>query len=324
MVVRFSVSPARFASIRAVFTPPIRLMTRTSGLSKNTSAISPAAPGAWVTTLMTPLGNPASSATCASIRPAEIGEYSDGFTTTVLPAASGEITARQERMLAPFQGVKLATTPSGRRTPIEWDPGTLVSRTSPLGRYIHPAACSRVAATRSCWNLAYGIVQPVSCVRARATSSPRRRTISTALKNSLARSAGVVCDQAGKALAAASTANLASSRRQSATRAYSERSYVWYTSKSRLPSVDRHSPPAKYLYSLTPLTLATPLVSDIVFSFVGLIWHLHFERSAIASRRGRVAPQTRCDAREEPERRLAQDSASVRVAQHFSSSQLCA
>ena len=40
-----------------------------------------------------------------------------------LVAATGEITARHERTFAPFQGVKLATTPSGRRMPIEWTPG---------------------------------------------------------------------------------------------------------------------------------------------------------------------------------------------------------
>src|SRR5437868_2509873 len=47
--------------------------------------------------------------------PAEIGANSDGFTTTVFPAATGDMTARQDRTLAPFHGVKLATTPSGRR-----------------------------------------------------------------------------------------------------------------------------------------------------------------------------------------------------------------
>jgi hypothetical protein len=39
-------------------------------------------------------------------------------------------------------------------TPIEWDPGALVARTSPLGRYTQPATCWSVAATRSCWNVA--------------------------------------------------------------------------------------------------------------------------------------------------------------------------
>jgi hypothetical protein len=69
---------------------------------------------------MTPGGKPASSAISARRMPALTGANSEGLTTTVLPAAIGEITARQERMLAPFHGVKLTTTPSGRRTPIEW------------------------------------------------------------------------------------------------------------------------------------------------------------------------------------------------------------
>src|ERR1700755_2507900 len=131
MVLVCAVAPAPLAGILAVSPPPIRLIVRTSSRSKKTSAISPAAPGAWVTTLITPFGKPASSATCARIRPAEIGASSDGFTTTVLPAATGEITARQESTLAPFQGVKLATTPRGRRTPIGREPGTLEARIYP-------------------------------------------------------------------------------------------------------------------------------------------------------------------------------------------------
>jgi hypothetical protein len=66
--------------------------------------------------------------------PAETGANSDGFTTTVFPAATGDMTARQDRMLAPFHGVKLAQTPNGRRKPIEWVLDWLVSKTSPLGR----------------------------------------------------------------------------------------------------------------------------------------------------------------------------------------------
>src|SRR6201999_3778153 len=113
-----------------------------------------------VTTLITPAGNPASSATSASIIPAETGANSDGLTTTVFPAATGDMTARHESTLAPFHGVKLATTPNGRRTPIECEPGALVSRTSPLGRYTQPATCCSVAATKSCWNVANEMVEP--------------------------------------------------------------------------------------------------------------------------------------------------------------------
>src|SRR6202012_3438164 len=133
-----------------------------------------------------------------------MGANSDGFTTTVFPAATGESTARQERMLAPFKGVKLQITPRGRRTPIEWAPGIFEARTSPFGRYIQPAACSMVAATRSCWNVEKEIVLPVSIARMLAISARRRFTISAALKNNRARSAGVDCDHAGNALAAAS------------------------------------------------------------------------------------------------------------------------
>ena len=65
------------------------------------------------------------------------------------------------------------------------------------------------------------MVLPVSRARMPAISVRRRFTISAALKNSFARSAGVVAAQAGKAAAAASTAYWASSRPQSATLAYS-------------------------------------------------------------------------------------------------------
>src|SRR5258708_24560287 len=124
--------------------------------------------------------------------PAETGENSDGFTTTVFRAATGDITARQDRTWAPFHGVKLATTPSGRRTPIEWEPGALVSRTSPLGRYTQPATCSNVAATRSCWNVAKEIVDPVSRASTSAISLRRRLTISEAFRNKRAFAAGGV------------------------------------------------------------------------------------------------------------------------------------
>src|SRR5438445_5916548 len=155
---------------------------------------------------MTPGGNPASSATSATITPAEIGANSDGLTTTVFPAATGDMTARHERTLAPFHGVKLATTPSGRRTPIEWDPGALVSRTSPLGRYTQPATCWSVAATKSCWNVANEMVDPVSRASTSAISLRRRLTISEAFRNRPAFSAGVGSAHPADTVAAASTA----------------------------------------------------------------------------------------------------------------------
>jgi hypothetical protein len=70
-------------------------MHRTSGRSKNSSAIGTAWPGAWVMTLMVPSGNPASAMMSATSSPADIGASSDGLRTTVLPNASGFTTVRQ-------------------------------------------------------------------------------------------------------------------------------------------------------------------------------------------------------------------------------------
>jgi hypothetical protein len=46
--------------------------------------------------------------------PADIGDSSDAFNTTVLPKASGLTTVRQASTWAPFHGEIPATTPSGR------------------------------------------------------------------------------------------------------------------------------------------------------------------------------------------------------------------
>ena len=117
-------------------------------------------------------------------------------------------------MLAPFHGVKLATTPSGRRIPNEWVLGRFEASTSPLGRNTQLAACSRVAATRSCWKVENGMVLPVSRARISAISSRRRRTISAALRKNRAFSTGGVSAQAGNAALAAPIATLASSAPQ--------------------------------------------------------------------------------------------------------------
>ena len=113
---------------------PVKLMHRTSGRSKNSSAIGTASPGACVTTLITPAGNPASSMISGMSRPADTGDSSDGFSTTVLPNASGLTTVRQASTWAPFQGEIPATTPSGRRSAIANVPGTSDRITSPTGR----------------------------------------------------------------------------------------------------------------------------------------------------------------------------------------------
>src|ERR1700691_139204 len=126
--------------MRPVAEEPVKLMQRTSGRSKNSSAIGTAAPGACVTTLITPGGNPASSMISPISSPADTGASSDGFSTTVLPNASGLTTVRQASTCARFQGEIPATTPSGRRSAIANVPGESDLITSPTGRYPQLAA----------------------------------------------------------------------------------------------------------------------------------------------------------------------------------------
>ena len=104
------------------------------------SATCAASPGAWVTTLITPGGKPASSRISAWSRPADMGASSDGLITTVLPKARGRMIVRQARLKAPFQGVKPATTPRGLRVTMAKRPGTSLRITSPWGRYPQLAA----------------------------------------------------------------------------------------------------------------------------------------------------------------------------------------
>ncbi len=173
----------------------------------------------------------------------------------MLPATNGFSTARHARMFAPFHGVKLATTPRGLRTPTEWVPAKFDASTSPLGRYTQFAACSSAEATKSCWNAENGIVLPVSRARIPATSGARRRTISAALKNSRAFSAGGVSAHGPKASCAAEIASRASSAPQSGTRAYRLPVYGSKSSNNLPPETSRHWPPAYHWYSLMSATV---------------------------------------------------------------------
>src|ERR1039458_1543569 len=109
-------------------------MHRTSGRSKNSSAIGTASPGACVITLTTPAGNPASAIESDTSSPADTGDSSDGLSTTVLPNATGLTTVRQASTCAPFHGEMPATTPSGLRNARANGPGGAERGTSPTGR----------------------------------------------------------------------------------------------------------------------------------------------------------------------------------------------
>src|SRR3954454_1080389 len=90
---------------------PVNEMASTSGAPTSAGPISAPAPR---TTLKTPSGMPASSASSAS-RTADNGVSSAGLSSTELPAARMADT-NAATALGPFQGVTKATTPRGALT----------------------------------------------------------------------------------------------------------------------------------------------------------------------------------------------------------------
>ena len=88
---------------------PVKLSLRTTGLLVSSSPIGTASP---VTTLSTPGGIPARSASTASAR-AERGVSAAGLTTIVQPAASAAPALRVIMAAGKFHGVMAAQTPTG-------------------------------------------------------------------------------------------------------------------------------------------------------------------------------------------------------------------
>lgn len=103
-------APAREATAAPAVSLPTNVTLATPGWS--TSASPAARPP--VTMLMTPGGMPAFSASFASSM-AEAEVISDGFTTTVLPAASAGASDMMVSRVGEFQGTMTPTTPSGSR-----------------------------------------------------------------------------------------------------------------------------------------------------------------------------------------------------------------
>jgi hypothetical protein len=123
--------------------------------------------------------------TPASIIPVETGANSDGLATTMFPAATGDMRARQART---FRAVPWRETGENAR----WAPhadsseprGTLVSRTSPFGQ-IHPAL--RLVCCKFPWGPADNVKESGNALGDRRSSSggkQNRRSFS-------ARSAGI-------------------------------------------------------------------------------------------------------------------------------------
>src|SRR5690606_32009063 len=96
-------------SLAPISVEPVKVILRTTGLDVSSLPISPAEP---VTTLNTPLGIPARSASSASAK-AENGVWLAGLTTMVQPAASAGPALRVIIAEGKFQGVMAAVTPMG-------------------------------------------------------------------------------------------------------------------------------------------------------------------------------------------------------------------
>src|SRR5262249_18007462 len=119
----FFTVPAHWAiSFLPTAVEPVNENLRTSGWVVSTS------PTAWAavdgTTLNTPAGTPARSASSASAS-ADSGVSSDGLITNGQPAASAGAALRVIMALGKFQGVIAATTPTGclktkMRLPAAW------------------------------------------------------------------------------------------------------------------------------------------------------------------------------------------------------------
>ncbi len=90
-----------------------------------------------VTTLSTPAGRPASSASSPR-RSAVSGEYEAGLRIAVLPAASAGPTFQAAIMIGKFQGTIRPTTPIGSRS-VKSKPGRVTGMVAPWSLVVAPA-----------------------------------------------------------------------------------------------------------------------------------------------------------------------------------------
>ncbi len=106
----------RSAAIRPTSRPartePVKATFRTSRCATSAAPASSPVP---VTTFSTPAGSPHSSTASRASSRSDAEVNSDGFATTVLPAASAGATARPAWLSGAFQGRITPTTPKGSR-----------------------------------------------------------------------------------------------------------------------------------------------------------------------------------------------------------------
>ncbi len=206
---------AALAMIRAVGTDPVKEIRRTPGWATSAAPASSPYP---CTTLSTPSGRPASAA-MSHRSEAVSGDHSDGFSTTVSPAASAGAIFQVASMSGAFHGEISAQTPAGSQEtwlrcprvsksgwPSRWTRKSAKNRKLCATRGMTPRRCERISA-------------PLSVVSTTARSSRRFSTPAAIRRSTRARSAGAVAAHPGKAASAARTAASASALPPRATRA---------------------------------------------------------------------------------------------------------
>ena len=173
---------------------PTKLTACTIGLSSSvsTASLSP------LTTLSTPGGRPASSASCASSR-VEEGVFSDGLSTKVLPQTTASGHIHSGTMAGKLKGVMPATTPSGWNSLHESMAGPTFLVCSPLSNSGAPHANSTFSMPRC--NSPSASLSTLPCSEVMSAQIWSDRSSSSCLKRYItrARLAGGVSRQAGKA-----------------------------------------------------------------------------------------------------------------------------
>jgi hypothetical protein len=119
------------------------------------------------------------------------------------------------------------------------EPGRFDGTISPLIRVVSAVASISVSAASLTLKRAQGSVTPISPFIAATMSSPRAWRFPVAASSLSRRSAGPVCDQAGKAQAAASTARVASARLAAAASVTTSPVTGLARAKRRSPSAGR-------------------------------------------------------------------------------------
>jgi hypothetical protein len=188
------------------------------------------------TTFRTPAGSPASVASPPSSS-ADSGEFSDGFSTTVQPAASAGATFQLASVKGKFHGTTAPTTPAGSRVTSASASGAVCGDSSVSLSANCPYQRKVLTAARSSMSYASVIGLPISRLTVRASSARRSSRRSAMRSSTRPRSTGASRGQApeSKARRAAATAAFTSASPPSATRASTWPSRGETTAKVRPP-----------------------------------------------------------------------------------------